>query len=213
MKNALTVELRFWVAVFKWRLRDNTIKLKHRCVVTATDFEGCNVISDQASVVNSSLGRESYVGVRSIVNNTTVGRYVCIGPNVVVGIGTHPTDRLSMHPVFYSERGQSGRSFVNESSFDEYRHTVIGSDVWVGAGAILVDGVTVGHGAVVGAGSVVTKDVEPFAVVGGVPARVIRYRFTEALRKKILNDPWWLWHEADIKGRLHEFTGRVDAHS
>jgi acetyltransferase-like isoleucine patch superfamily enzyme len=115
-------------------------------------------------------------------------------------IGAHPTSGfVSIHPAFYSTRRQAGFTFVSRNLYPEYGERrfkddfffEIGSDVWIGQGARLMQGIRIGHGAVVAAGSVVTKDVPPYAIVGGVPARTLRQRFSEAVIQRLLEISWW----------------------
>ena len=106
---------------------------------------------------------------------------------------------ISTHPVFFSTRMQSGYTFADESYFEEYRGTTIGNDVWIGANAIVIDGVRIGDGAVVAAGAVVTKDVPAYAIVGGVPARIIRYRFLQTDIDVLLKINWWLLPDKVLK--------------
>lgn len=148
----------------------------------------------QAHVVlcNVSLGDFSYVAENSKLNSVVVGKYCSIGPGVLMGLGIHPSGVfVSTHPVFFSIDNGSGISFVKKTLFDEIKPITIGNDVWIGAGAIVLDGVSIGDGAIVAAGAVVTKDVPAFAVVGGVPAKIIKYRFDIAEINALLKSPWW----------------------
>ncbi|MDG1302238.1 MAG: CatB-related O-acetyltransferase [Opitutae bacterium] len=111
-------------------------------------------------------------------------------------------------------RKQSGFTYINQQNFDEFNfvderklyYAEIGSDVWIGARVVLVGGVRIGHGAIIATGSVVTKDVEDYAVVAGVPAKHIRYRFHEERRCALLKDPWWDKSEDWICENLGQFT-------
>ena len=144
-----------------------------------------------------SIGDFTYIGHGAKISNASIGQFVAIGPEVIIGGGRHPTRRfVSVHPVFYSLRRQSLITFSDANYFDETQPVSIGNDVWIGARAIVLDGITIGDGAVVGAGAVVTHDVAPYAIVGGVPAKIIRYRFTEEQRRFLLEFRWW---NRDIK--------------
>jgi acetyltransferase-like isoleucine patch superfamily enzyme len=126
------------------------------------------------TLANASIGRHTYF-YGSKAANLTIGAFCSIGPGTRLGgMGTHPLNMLSTHPVFFSTRKQSGQTYVSQNYFEEYRSTTIGNDVWIGAHALVIDGVTIGDGAAVAAGAVVTKDVPAYAVVGGVPARIIK---------------------------------------
>lgn len=138
------------------------------------------------------LGDLSYVSRGARISNATIGRFCCIGPETMIGLGRHPTrDFISSHPAFYSTRAQAQLTFVTEQKFEEFRPVTIGNDVWIGARAIVLDGATIGDGAIVAAGSVVSGEVSPYAIVSGVPAKVVRYRFDEETIEAIRRSRWW----------------------
>lgn len=139
-----------------------------------------------------NVGRMTYFNRDVHAGGATIGSFCSIGPETVIGgLGSHPVDRLSTHPAFYSPHLRAGQTFVDSGSFDELPITEIGSDVWIGARAIILDGVKVGHGAIVAAGALVNKDVPPYAIVGGVPAKVIKFRFEKQMIEKLLDWKWW----------------------
>ncbi len=122
----------------------------------------------------------------------------------MIGGGKHPLDFVSTSPVFYSQRNALKKCF-NKIDFKEYDNTVIGNDVWIGSNAFIKGGVTVGHGAVIGAYAVVTKDIEPYSIVGGNPAKVIRKRFDEATIGKLLETKWWDYSDKFLIAKSIEF--------
>ena len=154
-------------------------------------FGGHNRLYDGTFLNNVKLGKHTYVsGAR--IEDSVVGAYCCIGPEARIGgLGRHPTRWLSAHPGFYSMHSGSGTSFVRENRFQEIAEISIGNDVWIGARALVLDGVTIGDGAIVAAGAVVAANVPSYAVVGGVPARVIRERFTKETVEALLEWKWW----------------------
>lgn len=169
-------------------------------------FEGYNKIGED-SVFSGSIGRYSYIGKRSSVS-AEIGRYCSIAGAVNIISGTHPVKNwVSTHPAFYSPACECGKSYVNSLLFEENTpRTVIGNDVWIGAGAVILGGIKIGDGAIIAAGAVVTKDVEPYAIAGGVPAKLIRYRFEEAEIEKLLEIRWWDKPEEWIAAHAAEFS-------
>lgn len=159
-------------------------------------FSAYNRIYRRVFLRNVSLGNMSYIAEGTSAGFTDIGAYCSIGPQVLLGgLGWHPTNRLSTHPAFYSARLQAGTSFVaNDHAFGqevELPQTTVGNDVWISAGCIVIDGVTIGDGAIIAAGAVVTRDVPPYAIVGGVPAQVIRYRFDINTIDALMKWRWW----------------------
>ena len=141
---------------------------------------------------NVSLGDFTYVAEKSRLMNTEIGKFSCIGPEVIAGLGVHPSrDFVSTHPIFFSTIKQVQISFVSDSYFDEYIPITIGHDVWIGARALIMDGVSIGDGAIVAAGAVVARDVPAYAVVGGVPAKILRYRFDQSEIDYLRDFKWW----------------------
>lgn len=157
-------------------------------------FQGNNSVGENAHLLNVELGRFSYVGRDTFMGSTRVGAYTSIGPNVVTALGRHPTHTfVSVHPHFYrgccSENGHP--VFEELKAADSTANIVIGNDVWIGARVTILDGVTIGDGAIVAAGAVVIKDVDPYSIVGGVPAKVLKKRFTPEQEQFLLRLKWW----------------------
>ena len=162
-----------------------------------TYFEGYNKIAAKTSVSGSFIGRNTYVGRDCYLADSKIGRFCSIARKVWVFTGVHPSmGFVSSSPIFFSTEKQCNQSFVSKNRYEEYlsinkRSCIIGNDVWIGSGVKIKGGVTIGDGAIIGMGAVVTKDVEPYAIVGGVPAKLIRYRFTRDQIDFLLEFQWW----------------------
>ena len=161
-------------------------------------FEGNNYIGKN-TYFRGRMGYGSYISANSEIC-ADIGRFTSIAGNVCTVNGFHPSTKIvSTHPMFYSTKNYLLGSFVKNDIFDEYRFAnsdgqydvVIGNDVWIGYGVILLAGVKIGDGAIIAAGAVVTKDVEPYTVVGGVPAKKIKQRFDDTDIDLLLRYPWW----------------------
>lgn len=175
-------------------------KISKLSKVVKTDFEGANSVKKFSTVVDSKIGFGTYIASYSKLFKCKIGKYCSISQKVQVVFGNHPTQNyVSTHPVFYSPKPPINFSFVNQLKFNEYKFTnknekyfvEIGNDVWIGYGALLMSGIHIGYGAIIAAGSVVTKDVPAYAIVGGVPAKIIKYRFNEEEIKFLTNLKWW----------------------
>lgn len=155
-------------------------------------------IYPQALISNSKIGKFTYVCPNTNIINTKVGSFCSIASGVRCGGGFHPSrDFISTNPIFYSTLGQTNIVVTDKDYFEELKPIEIGHDVWIGTNAIILDGVKIGTGAIIGAGAVVTKDVEPYAIVGGIPAKLIRYRFDREQINKLLNEIKWWEHDLE----------------
>lgn len=156
------------------------------------EFESGVKVHGRARFADAVIGKYTYFAGNNTVTNCTIGRYCSIAPGATIGLETHPTrDHVSTHPSFFSSLGQSGIIYADKDYFSESIECVIGNDVWIGQNALVMGGVKIGDGAIIGAGAVVTKDVEPYSIVGGVPARLIRMRFEQDEIDYLLNFKWW----------------------
>lgn len=151
------------------------------------------------------LGDFSYIAKNSNVSHCKIGKFCSIGPNFCCGLGIHPTKGISTAPMFYSTARQNGITLSKENKVEESKQTVIGNDVFIGANVTALDGVIIGDGAIIGAGAVVTRDIPPYAIAVGVPAKVVKYRFDETTIKELLENQWWNGDDEVLKQVEHDF--------
>ena len=208
---------KIYFLIKKYSLKKQNVIIESNVSFFKTIFTKYNRICANSHIDNSTIGQFSYVGWNSILRNVEIGSFCSIAPFVEVIYGSHPTKFISTHPIFYSNRKQCGFSFLKENKYKEFnlipntnRSVIIGNDVWIGYGAKIIEGVTIQNGAIVLAGSVVTKDVEAFSIVGGVPAKHIKYRFEENERKLLNEFQWWNKDELWIRDNLDLFLDTKD---
>lgn len=157
------------------------------------------VIFNNCIVINSEIGKHTFLQKNCRVTHARIGSFCSIAAGVVIGLGRHPLEYVSTHPAFYSNKQPLTRSFCKTDSIEVFKTTIIGHDVWIGENALIKDGVNIGIGSVIGAGAVVTKDVLPYSIVAGVPAKIIKYRFDELTRERLIKSNWWNLPDAVIE--------------
>jgi acetyltransferase-like isoleucine patch superfamily enzyme len=171
-------------------------------------MEEHSLISGGCIIMTRAIGSFTYIGRKCEVYSThSIGRYCSLGQEILIGLGPHPTDWLSTSTFFYRKSMWAGAPMIDEFYASHEvdfkavtRPVVIGNDVWIGSRAVVMAGVHIGHGAVVASGAVVTKDVEPYSIVAGVPAKPIRKRFDDATVGRLLASEWWRVRPDLIKG-------------
>jgi phosphonate metabolism protein (transferase hexapeptide repeat family) len=176
------------------RLRD--AQIGRRCEVLANTY-----------IEYSSLGDYSYLGQNCEVADAHIGKFTAIANSVRIGAPNHPMGRASQHrftyvPEYYEATVTRDRDFFAGRRADK---VIVGNDCWIGHAAIILPGVTVGDGAVIAAGAVVSRNVRPYTIVGGVPARPIRQRFGDAIAERLIRIAWWNWPDETIFARLADF--------
>lgn len=207
IKNTVCELLGFFIPISnviqKLRNRTSVIFEKGSCIKSCS-FEGYNKVFSKTQLFNCHLGKNSYVQHHSTLCHTSIGKFCSIADHVITGFGSHPTHTfVSTYPSFYRNTiftlGHSYH-YSNIPRFDKmFRYAdaekkllvIIGNDCWIGSHVLIMDGVKIGDGAIIAAGSVVTRDVEPFTIVGGVPAKLIRKRFEQDYINFLLDFKWW----------------------
>ncbi len=186
------MSLSAWLRAWFFRLRDGA-RVEAELVDRASRLGRGSVIRPGAVVARSTLGEGVYVNHGALVLSADVGPYCSLGPSCQVGPNEHlltePSTSSYLYPAAAAEEMRR-RNAVR---------TTLGADVWIGSGAIVLKGRTVGVGAVVAAGAVVTGDVEPYAIVVGVPARPVQTRFDPAVCRELLESGWWRRPSAEVR--------------
>ena len=162
-------------------------------------------VRQNSRLYHVQLGRYSYIGRNSLIQNTAIGAYCSISEGCNIGLPSHPTNYVSTSPVFLEGSNYLHINF-SKHPYEDCPTTSIGNDVWIGARVMIKSGITIGNGAIIAAGAVVTKDVQPYAIVGGVPARLLRYRFEKKIIDSFEENRWWDWSEDRIIKYAHLFN-------
>ena len=199
---------------YKRKLRNKNVEFYWGTKFSGSDLhcEGYNVFGKHV-IFKGEIGYGSYIGDNSNIN-ATIGRYCSISSNVVTISGTHPSKQfVSTHPAFYSIKKQAGFTYVTDNLFqedifvdDNYRLATIGNDVWIGSNVLILPGIHIGDGSIIASGAVVTKDVLPYSIVGGVPAKVIRMRFNNDQIDYLKKYQWWNKDTKWLKDRVSLFS-------
>lgn len=158
-------------------------------------------------IKNSEVGDYSYISNNCDITNATIKRFCSIADNCRIGTASHTLNNISTSPIFTLKDNATHTTWVQKDvgHFNEVKRVYIGNDVWIATHVIIKDGITIGDGAIIGAGAVVVKDVPPYAVVGGVPAKVIKYRFSETIINKLEEIKWWNASYEKLKNNISFF--------
>lgn len=181
----------------KEKLKEMRVKRRHRN--RHVILEDGVKLYDPYSISDCTIGKGTYIAENSKISMVEIGRFCSIGPDLICGYGIHPTQYLSTSPAFYSTLKQNGMTYSQTNKVIERKPIKIGSDVFIGMNVSILDGVTIGDGAVIAAGAVVIQDVEPYSIVGGVPAKHIKYRFNKEQIDALLKIQWWNWDDENLK--------------
>jgi phosphonate metabolism protein (transferase hexapeptide repeat family) len=182
------------------------------CDIRNSAFGRYTDIGAQNRIQNTVFGDYSYTGAYCYFQNADVGKFSNIAAMVRVGPTAHPMDRASLHHFTYRRKLYGFAAEDDKAFFADRvaRRTWVGHDTWVGHGAIVMPGLSVGTGSVVGAGAVVTRDVPPYTIVVGVPAKPVKDRFPETIASALLDIAWWEWTHETIRARLEDFLLPVE---
>lgn len=197
-----------------FKLIKNAIKRRGtRVIVLAllndVKYEKSSHIGPLVKMERASIGKCSLINTLSAAYDCEIGNYCSIARECYIGAATHPLDWVSTSACFYLKSNFTGVCY-HEEEFEWNKHTKIGNDVWLGFRTIVLGGVTIGDGAVVGAGSIVTKDIGPYEIWAGCPAKFIRKRFNDETIENILQTKWWNWDESEISKYADCFNNPIE---
>lgn len=189
------------------RLRSDQPFIHPGCQVTGSSFGAYVEIGAGSRITNSVWGDYSYCDRTCDIANAEIGRFANIASFTRVGATDHPMEKASQHHFLYRSADYWNDAEDDAEWFEHRanRITRIGHDTWIGHAAIIKPEVTIGHGAVIASGAVVTKDVPPYMIVGGVTAKPIRCRFPKEIVERMLNLAWWDWENARLRAALPDF--------
>jgi phosphonate metabolism protein (transferase hexapeptide repeat family) len=176
--------------------RDGTPRVHSSTILRDCVLGQFTDVAERCLLAETTLGDYSYVERHVEAIYTDIGKFCAIAADVRINALNHPLDRISQHKITYRPNEYFLYAKVDKDFRDARKkaRVTIGHDVWIGHGAIVMPGLFIGHGAAVAAGAVVTKDVQPYAIVAGVPAKRIKWRFKKSIRTRIINLAWWDWH-------------------
>jgi len=181
--------LYFWAKLCK--------KIRGSAVINSV-IDKTSKVESGSHIVNSSFGKHSFCGYNCKIITCDIGSFCSIADNVIIGGSQHPMEWVSTSPVFRAGPDSVKKKY-SKHAFEDTKRTVIEHDVWIGDNALIKQGVTIGVGAVVGMGSVVTKNVEPYTIVGGCPAKVIRKRFSDSFINGLQEIKWWEFNDDKLQ--------------
>lgn len=179
-------------------------KLHLRSIVNSKIHKSSKICAG-TQFVNSSLGKHSDIGYDCTIINTQIGAFCSLGANIIIGGAPHTTNWVSTSPVFNENNDHLKKKF-SKHKFNLETKTIVGNDVWIGNNAMIKAGIEIGDGAVIGMGSIVTKNVMPYEIWAGNPAKLIKKRFDDTIINELLKTKWWLWSDAEIEEKAANFN-------
>lgn len=162
-------------------------------------------INRRTKIYRSNVSAYSYVGSGTEVICSDIGKFCSIGHSCAIGLAHHSMNNISTSPIFTEVRNGTGYSWTNSNTHKAAQRVTIGNDVWIGIRVIVIGGVKIGNGVIIGAGTIVTKDIPDYAIVVGVPAKIIRYRFEKSIIDRLNEIKWWNSTEEKLRKNLELF--------
>jgi acetyltransferase-like isoleucine patch superfamily enzyme len=162
-------------------------------------------INMQVKVYQSTINEYSYIGSKSELICTDIGKFCSIGHSCSIGLAHHSMDNISTSPIFTEVQNGTGYNWSTTNTHQAAQRVSIGNDVWIGIRVIIIGGVKIGNGVIIGAGTIVTKDIPDYAVAVGVPARIVRYRFEKTIIDRLNEIKWWNLPKEKLRNNLKLF--------
>ena len=189
------------------KLSATTPAIHPECEITDTSFGAYTEIGRGSRVAHSVVGDYSYCDRYCDIANARIGKFANIASFTRIGATDHPLDRASLHHFMYRSASYWDDAQDDTDWFDHRRSRLsyIGHDTWIGHNAQIKPEVTIGHGAVVASGAVVTRDVAPYTIVAGLPAKSVRDRFPPAISERLIALAWWDWSHDQLRAALEDF--------
>ena len=186
-------------------LISKVFKKMHIPAIRESKIHSTARICSRSHTVHTSLGKYSYIGNFCTVINTSIGSFCSIADNCIIGGANHPIYWVSTSPVFHTGKNVMRKNFSSHE-FKTTEKTNIGNDVWIGNNCLIKSGINISDGAVIGMGSVVTKDVGAYEIWAGNPAKLIRKRFSDDKKSILLNSKWWNYDDETLKRKALYFS-------
>lgn len=174
--------------------------------VTNSVMVGYNRLERSSLLYYSELGLGSYIGSNSVIMHSTVGKFCSISWGVTIGPANHDYSKLTTHDFLYNDF-YGIKPIDSPAAYNRFsKKTIIGNDVWIGTNSTILNGLIIGDGAVIGANTMITKDVPPYSIVVGNPGHIVKMRFEKDLIDELLDLKWWDFPISTIKDNYQHFT-------
>ena len=205
--NPITEHLKYLYNLLSNRLKYSQLDQKYSAIISRDSSVAKSIrVQKKSLIVESQIDSYTYIAENTTIHTSSIGKFCCIGSNCMIGLASHPTkDFVSSHPIFYSTKKQIGFTFADRDYIDEMQPCKIGNDVWIGNNVLILGGVKIGNGAIIAAGAVVNRDVPPYAIYGGIPAKLIRYKFEQSKIEFLQEFKWWDKPESWLKENFQKF--------
>jgi len=191
---------------------------QNRKISILTFYDKESLISNKSRIQRFVVLRKcvvsdySYIGYNTNIYNASIGKFCSISKDVCIGLPSHPTKFISTSPLFVNIQNGTGYSWAKQDLFNSVPGKVlIGNDVWIGMKSTIMGGITIGNGAIIAAHSVVTKDVPPYAIVAGVPSKIIKYRFDDDIIEALQKSEWWNRSDDFLRSNILSFQEELSA--